>query len=530
MDINRSFSSSWVLLAIVLLFVSCGKNNQQSKNRPNIVYIMGDDFTWQAIGSYASYMDHDNFLKSVTHTPHIDKLRSQGSLLTNVFCTNSICAPSRATIMTGQYSSQNGVYTLSDTLDPGHENVAKDLHSHGYQTAIFGKWHLKARPTGFDYYDVSPGQGKYHNPPLSDSSNWPDGKVYKGFSGHVIANQAIKWLKQRDPDKPFMIMIDFKATHEPFDYPQRFDTLYQGMHMPEPKSLYDFYPNHTTHKFKWQVLDIVGSRFIKYPKRYHAQNFSLKGLNKHQRREKIYQHFIKIFLRSGASLDYNVGRILNFLKNNHLVKNTVTIYTSDQGYFVGEYGTDDKRVMYDPALRMPFIIRYPKEIRAGSILNDMILNIDFAPTLLDYAGVKVPKVMQGRSFRANLRGHTPDNWRTAMYYRYWMHQQHRSAHFGIRTQNYMLMFLYGQNIFHTYGNELPTKPTWEFYDLKKDPLERHDDFNNPKYQTVIKNLKKRLLKLKRQAGDTVMIKTHTLMQKIMSRNFKMFNMDSIRSY
>jgi arylsulfatase A-like enzyme len=513
MNTNRSI---FLMLSAFILLTSCGKQQQQTQSRPNIVFMMGDDHAAAAISSYGSFLD------SVAYTPHIDKLREQGAMLTNMFCTNSICAPSRATIMTGQYSNLNGVYTLKDTLNPNHETVAKSLHRHGYQTAIIGKWHLKSKPQGFDYFNISNGQGNYHNPILRNARNWPKGKTYKGFSTYVFTDLALQWLKQRDKDKPFMLMLDFKATHEPFDYGQKFDTLYQNRKMPEPKSLYTFYPDNASRTFKGWPLEILGRRYVNHPKINRSQGFSLKGLNRHQRREKIYQKFIKDFLRSGATIDDNVGRVLSYLKKHHLTKNTIVIYTADQGYFLGQHGMFDKRFMYDPSLRMPFIIRYPKEIKPGSTIDDIILNIDFAPTFLDYAGVQAPKAIQGRSFRANLQGKTPDNWRTAMYYRYWMHGQRRPANFGIRTQRYALMFFYGQPLTpngYKGKRAQPVKPSWDFYDLQKDPREMHNVYYESKYQSTIKRLKKQLLHLKDQAGDTVIDNEHPVMQKIIEHNF-----------
>jgi arylsulfatase A-like enzyme len=474
---------------------------------------MGDDHTAQAIGAYGGILD------SVAYTPHIDHLRNQGAMLTNVFCTNSICAPSRATIMTGQYSNKNGVYVLRDTLNPKHETVAKSLHRHGYQTALIGKWHLKSKPQGFDYFNISNGQGNYHDPILRNAHNWPEGKTYKGFSTYIFTDMALQWLKQRDPDKPFMLMLDFKATHEPFDYGQKFDTLYQNTKIPEPKTLYNFYPEKTSRTFEGWPLSILGRRYVRRPKINRSHGFSLKGLNRHQRREKTYQKFIKDFLRSGATVDDNVGRVLAYLKKHHMEKNTIVIYTADQGYFLGEHGWFDKRMMYDQALRMPFIIRYPKEIQPGSTVDDMILNTDFAPTFLDYAGVQAPQAMQGRSFRSILQGHTPDNWRTAMYYRYWVQHKRRPAHFGIRTQRYMLMFVYEQPLVKQNRKGEPAKPSWNFYDLKKDPLEVHNLYHDHKYQGTIKHLKKQLLHLKHQAGDTLIDDEHPVMQKIIDNNF-----------
>lgn len=483
----------WVTVGIFSLLSSC--NPQNKKERPNILFIMSDDHTSQAWGIYGSVLD------SVIHAPNIARLRDEGAQLMNAFATNSICTPSRATILTGRYSHQNGVYTLADTLDPGRQTLAHLFRSNGYQTALIGKWHLKSRPAGFDYYNILPGQGRYHNPILRDSSSWPEGKPYEGFSTDVITDLSLGWLKQRDEEKPFMLMTHFKATHEPFNYAGRFDTLYEDIQMPEPESLYNFYPDQTSRTFEGQVLEILGRRFEQNPGRYSSKAFSLEGLDREQARSKIYQKFVKDFLRSGAGIDENIGRLLDFLDRQNLTENTVVIYTADQGYFTGEHGLFDKRIMYEESIRMPFVIRYPNEIEPGIENEDLILNTDFAPLLLDYAGIPVPSYMQGKSFRSNLVGQAPADWRQSMYYRYWMHQQHRPAHFGIRTYRYKLIYFHGQPLRDVYG-EPPTEPAWEFYDLQKDPKERYNAYGDPEYQPVIEKLKSGLFELKQQVGDS----------------------------
>lgn len=480
-------------LSLIVMLSAC-TSREDTRQAPNILFIMSDDHTSQAWSVYSSALD------SVVRTPNIARLREQGAKLTNAFAVNSICVPSRASILTGQYSHRNGVYTLADTLDPEAETVATLLDDHGYQTALVGKWHLKSRPSGFDYYNILPGQGRYHNPVLRDSSNWPEGQAYQGFSTDVITDQSLDWLKNRKKDQPFLLMTHFKATHEPFNYPARYGTLYQDVTMPEPKSLHNFYPEQTDRTFQGQILEILGRRFEQNPERYSISSFSLKGLDRKEARSKIYQKFVKDFLRSGAAIDENIGRLLDYLDRQGLRENTIVIYTADQGYFMGEHGMFDKRMMYEESIRMPFIIRYPKEIEAGSTVDDIILNIDFAPLLLDYAGIRVPESMQGRSFRANLQGQTPDNWRKAFYYRYWMHQQHRPAHLGVRTKRYKLIYLYGQPLRDVYGAS-PTKPSWEFYDLQEDPKELDNRYGESRYKSKIRALKDTLWQLKERAGD-----------------------------
>lgn len=480
---------------MIFCFVLSACQQEPDRKKPNILFIMSDDHTSQTWGIYGSVLD------DIVKTPNIRRLSEEGAQLMNVFATNSICTPSRAAILTGQYSHKNEVYTLSDQIDLEKQTFPQLFKKSGYQSALIGKWHLKTRPSGFDYYNVLPGQGRYFDPILRDSTNWPDGEVFEGFTADVITEQTLQWLKNREKDQPFLMLTHFKATHEPFNYPERFDTLYANTEIPEPESLYDYYPEETTRTFEGQVLEILGRRFEENPERYSADEFSLDGLNQREARHKTYQKFVKDFLRSGAAIDENIGRLLDYLDEEGLAENTIVIYTADQGYFMGEHGLFDKRMMYEESMRMPFVIRYPQEIEAGSINEDIILNTDFAPLLLDYADISVSDDMQGRSFRTNLTNQTPDDWRQQMYYRYWMHQTHRPAHFGIRTKRYKLIYLYGQPLKNGY-DEPATEPTWEFYDLQNDPKELNNLYNDSEYQDQINKLKQQMMQLKEDLGDS----------------------------
>lgn len=494
-------------LLCLLPFLACSPSEPQAE-RPNILFIMSDDHTSQAWGVYGGA------LAEVAKTPNIRRLAEEGMVLDNVFCTNSICTPSRATILTGQYSHRNGVYTLSEALEPDSMNIAKALQAGGYETAIVGKWHLKKQPTGFDYFRVLPGQGRYHDPILKTADNWQDankgGEAHAGFSSDVIGDFSIDWLENRDSEKPFFLMTHFKATHEPFDYPARYDTLYEGREMPEPASLYDFDPATNGRSFLGQKLWILGERWEKASEemkpgkrpRYPGLPFSLAGLDSTQARKKIYQKFVKDFLRSGAAIDDNIGKIMDYLKTSGLDDNTIVIYTADQGYFLGEHGMFDKRMIYEEALRMPFVIRYPKEIKAGSRNEDMILNLDFPALFADYAGIEVPVSMTGSSFRQNLQGQRPADWRTQMYYRYWLHQTNRPAHFGIRNERYKLVFFYGQPLDKPGTHTDTTPPAWEFYDLQADPNEDRNAYGDPAYESVIAEMKSELKQLREETGDT----------------------------
>ncbi len=497
----------YIYTSFLLVIIILGCSTSQLKNvdqRPNIIFVMSDDHTSQAWGVYGGV------LEDYAVNQNIKRIAAEGVVLDKAFCTNSICVPSRASILTGQYSNKNQVYTLTDALQTEQQNVAQLIKKSGYQTALIGKWHLKEKPSGFDYFNVLPGQGRYQNPKLKNNENWQDGKEggkeYKGFSADVIMEESLKWLDQRDKENPFMMMTHFKATHEPFDYPERFKNLFEDDTLPEPISLMDFDPNSSGRSFKGQILEILAERWrqasLKNKDNYPGLPFYTEGLDAIEVRKKTYQKFVKDFLRSAAAIDDNIGKMLNYLDDNGLTENTIIVYTADQGYFLGEHGMFDKRMFLEESARMPFVIRYPKELPAGKRLEDIILNIDFPSLLLDYAEVPQPKTFQGESFRKNLSMDTPDHWRDKMYYRYYAHALNRPAHFGIRTGRYKLIFYYGLSLGlnGTYTNEA-TSPAWEFYDLENDPFELKNQYHDPEFESIIQKLKKDLIQLREQYGD-----------------------------
>lgn len=523
------------LFVIVIVFSwGSGIVVSAKSTRPNILFIMSDDHTWQAIGSYGSH------LKEFCPTPNIDRLASEGALLKNVYCTNSICTPSRASILSGQYSHVNGLMTLEDTWDRDHQpNMAVELQKAGYETAIIGKWHLHSEPIGFDYYKVLPGQGLYFNPLLKEKGKpWKDhnegGEAYEGHSSDVIGNETVKWLKeQRDPDKPFFLMCHFKAPHGLWESAPRFDDLYADDEIPEPHSLFEDNSDRSdgsrdygstvgpTNKIRSRVARMQNDFWPGGP-------LDITGMDEKEQTRAAYQRYLKDYLRCVAGVDENVGRVLAYLKEQGLEDDTLIIYTGDQGMMLGEHDRVDKRWAFEESMRMPFIARYPKEIEPNSINKDIINNVDFAPTLLDFAGIKSPKKMQGSSFRKNLAGNTPKNWRQATYYRYWMHRAHHDvpAHYAIRTQRYKLIFYYGLAL-HPRMNEFwpegaadetteenmhqvsswgATRPEstparLELYDMEKDPYEQQNVIDDPTYTTVAENLKKQLLEIKQNVGD-----------------------------
>jgi arylsulfatase A-like enzyme len=454
---------------------------------PNILYIMSDDHAAHAISAYGS---------RINSTPNIDRLAQGGMRLNNCFCTNSICTPSRAAILTGQYSHRNGVYTLNDPLDGSRDNVAKDLQRAGYQTGMIGKWHLHNDPTGFDYWNILPGQGEYYDPVFIDRGAK---KKHTGYCTDLITDFSIDWLKQRDAKKPFFLMCHHKAPHRPWDPGPKYAHLFDGQTIPEPDNLLDHYEGRarSVANVKMRVGENSTKRDLKVDRP--------AGLEGDALRKWAYQFYIKDYLRCIQSVDDGVGRVLDYLDSADLARNTLVIYTSDQGFFLGDHGWFDKRLMHEESLRMPFLARYPGLIRPASVSNDMVLNIDFAPTFLDFAREKAPAEMQGRSFKGVLEGKKPKGWRESMYYRYWMHNDpdhHVPGLYGIRTKEFVLIYYYGKPLGMKGAFPPDTAPEWEMYDLRKDPREMHNVYADPAYAATVKKLKSELNRLQKEAGDT----------------------------
>lgn len=506
----RILSLFLVLFFSIFAVVGCGSGQAQKKSPPNILFILSDDHTAQAWGIYGG------ILEDYVHAPNIRQLASEGCVLENCLVSNSICTPSRASILTGQYSHVNGVKTLGAGFTPEHYHIAKLLSAGGYQTSVIGKWHLQTEPTGFDYYCVLPGQGRYWNPVLKTKENWghylEGGQEYKGFSTDVIADMCIDWIENRDPSKPFLAMCHFKATHEPFDYPDRHKDLYRDVDIPIPESFYDSGPETTGRSFVGQSIDNLQKRYLDASKNpdqrrdfqhYPDLPFSVDGLDSEKARMKTYQKFVKDFMRCGAAIDDNIGKLMAYLEEAGLAENTVVIYTADQGYFLGEHGWFDKRLIYEESIHMPFVIRYPREVLAGTRNKDIIENVDFSALFADYAGLEYPESMQGRSFRENLKGNTHEDWREYGYYRYWQHQSVRPGHFGIRGKRYKLAFFYGNGLksnAYTEGEEPGSY--WDFFDLEKDPHELYNAYADPQYGDIIKGMKEELRHQRELLGDT----------------------------
>lgn len=522
--------------ALLFLLFGFGACTTDELQKPNIIFIMSDDHTTQAFGIYGSR------LAGLNPTPTLDKIATEGIIFDNCFVTNSICTPSRATILTGQYSQANGVLDLEGNLPTQNQYLPQEMNALGYETAVIGKWHLKNQPN-FDYYNVltqNGQQGSYFDPYLTDSDmhyvplygmpNY-EGKQYMGHSSDVITDISIDWLKnKRNKNKPFFLMHQFKAPHDDFEHAPRYKDYLADTFIPEPESLYNR-KNHGSvgiHGEKDALVHDIGSSISKrntirhmgmriwskkFTKRanpeFDPKAIDLDGMSEDEYTSATYQQYLKRYLRCVKGVDDNVARLIKTLKEEGLYDNTIIVYTGDQGFMLGEHDYIDKRWMYEESLRMPFFVRYPKKIKAGMRTDAIINNTDFAPTLIALAGGDVPQYMQGNSFKDILEtGKEPKDWQQDTYYRYWMHMAHahaNPAHFGIRTKRYKLIFYYGKYWADTdnpnvewntesWGNRFTfhTPPAWEFYDLEKDPKEMNNAYNEPQYKEIIEKLKEQL--------------------------------------
>lgn len=498
------------LAALIFAVILTGfAEAQQEKARPNIIFLFSDDHATEAISAYSG--------GRLNHTPGIDRLANEGMLFNRSFCANSICGPSRATILTGKHSHKNGFLNNENARFDGSQlTFPKLLREAGYTTSIIGKWHLVSEPTGFDYWEVLPGQGSYYNPDFiqMDGSK----KRRMGYCSDIITDRAIDWLENgRDPDKPFMLMCQHKAPHRNWAPPARHLTRFDDRDLPVPETLFDDYANRS----KWLAeneMSIANDFFWGHDMKFHGESLFpehfRKGIANGEydrmtpaqqalwdaaygpKNEKLiaamnagemsaeeiikwkYQRYIKDYLRTVQAMDDAIGRLLEYLDANNLVENTIVIYSSDQGFYLGEHGWYDKRWMFEESLEMPFLVRWPGVIDGGSRSETMIQNIDYAPTFLDIAGLEIPEEMQGRSFLPTLRqqGATPEDWREAIYYAYYGERTHNVArHDGVRTERYKLLFF-------------PKNREWQLFDLREDPREMRSVHDDPAYAEVMVRL------------------------------------------
>lgn len=525
MDRNSKLSMVALALAVSATAVLLNAvKTVAAAERPNILFIFTDDHAPHAIGAYGGW------LKEVNPTPNIDRLASQGMLFRNSFCTNSICGPSRAVIQTGKHSHINGFMQNGNRFDGSQQTFPKLLQKTGYQTAMIGKWHLGTDPQGFDHWQVLPGQGDYYNPDFLT----PDGRTrIEGYCTDIVTDLAIDWLKENGGgEKPFMLMCQHKAPHRCWMPPLRHLTLYDDVDLPEPPTLFDDYEDNAS-PARYQEMEIDRHMHLGYdlfvtpyetlyqtvkapeskatdrsgfrnlqkmtpaqrrawdaayePKNsaFHKANLTGKDLIRWK-----YQRYMKNYLRCIKGVDESVGRLMDYLKQSGLDENTIVVYCSDQGFYLGDHGWYDKRWMYEESLKMPFIVKWPGTTKPGSVNTDLIQNLDYAETFLDVAGAEIPADMQGHSLVPLLKGERPADWRDAIYYHYFEYPSvHMVArHNGIRTSRYKLIHFYQFD-------------EWEFYDLEKDPDELTNQYGNPQYADTIAQLKHDLEHLRADYKD-----------------------------
>ena len=489
-------------LALFVLFValcSIARPARAADERPNILFIMSDDHGYQAISAYGSNRNQ---------TPNIDRLAKEGMRFDRAFVTNSICGPSRAVILTGKYSHLNGFHDNSGrAFFYGKQQTApKLLQAAGYNTAVIGKWHLNSDPTGFDYWHILLGQGPYYNPRMKTA----DGLVnHEGYTTDIITDLTLEWLKnKRDKEKPFFLMYQHKAPHRNWQPAPRYLDKYKDVTVPEPETLFDDYSGRTKPAAENQMsvanhltrsdlkLDpppgLTPEQLDTFTKAYAEENkaFEEARLEGKERTKWQYQRYVKDYLRCVDAVDENVGRVLDYLDESGLAKNTVVFYTSDQGWYLGEHGWYDKRWMYEESFRTPLLVRWPGKAEAGSVSKKMVMNLDFAETFLDIAGLTVPDDMQGESIVPILQGRETPDWRKSVYYHYYEFPQphYVHPHTGVRTDRFKLIHFY-------------TIDAWELFDLDKDPQELKSVYGDPAYADVVADMKQELKRLKEQYKD-----------------------------
>ena len=522
--IHYTIAQFKVMIKYILVFCSTlllagsslGQSAKKEQKRPNIVFIFSDDHALKAIGAYGS---------TINETPNIDKLAKEGMLFHHAMVTNSICGPSRAVILTGKYSHINGMATNGHDVrfNGAQMTFPKLLREAGYQTAVVGKWHLNSDPTGFDFWKVLPGQGEYYNPDFLT----PKGRErLPGYVTNIITNESLQWLEARDKDKPFLLMVQHKAPHRSWLPAPEHLNDYNDKTFPEPATLFDTYDGRASaaRNQKMEIgrdMNLFADNKVfairknqqdnpdgqygrmtpeqrqQMEEAYRAENEAF--LKKRPEGKELvrwkYQRYMKDYLRSVASVDESVGEVLDYLKKADLEENTIVVYSSDQGFYLGEHGWFDKRWMYEESLHTPLVVRWPGVVKPGAQNRDMVLNLDFGETLLDAAGIKIPEEMQGKSLVPLLKGQTPKDWRKEVYYHYVESERPHfvAKHFGIRTEGHKLIYYY----------ELGE---WELFDLKLDPQEIKSRYNDPAYAGVVKDLKAKLKKLQQEYKDPVVDK------------------------
>ncbi len=504
------------LLAVFSILTSCNNSSRSEKSkeentvsqRPNIIFIMADDHATQAISAFG------HPVSQLAPTHNIDRIAENGAKFINNFCTNSICGPSRAVILTGKFSHINGFRMNGEKFDGSQPTLPKYLRQSGYETAIIGKWHLDGEPQGFDYWNILKDQGNYYNPDFIHNG---DTTVVEGYATDLITNMAIDWLKEnRDPEKPFFLMVHHKAPHRNWMPPLRYIHKYDSVNFPIPETYFskhedqvaaqeqlqtiyeDMYEGHdlkmTVSKgsdslrhnpWKTDFNRMTPEQRKEWDAAYREKNnaFFDQNLSGRELAKWKFQRYMRDYMGCIAAVDDGVGKILDYLKENNLSENTIVVYTTDQGFFLGEKGFFDKRFMYEQSLEMPLLVQYPAKVKSGITIDALTQNLDFAPTFLDFAGVEIPGDMQGKSLKPLLLGNgNQEDFRNAIYYHYYdfpaFHMVKRQ--YGIRTNRYKLIHFYDDI------------DTWELYDLEKDPQEENNLYNDPLYSEVQNKMHERL--------------------------------------
>jgi arylsulfatase A-like enzyme len=458
--------------------------------RPNIIMMLADDHAAHAMSCYGSELND---------TPQLDRLAAGGMRFDDCFCTNSICTPSRATILTGTYSHVNGVTTLATLFDARQETFPALLRAAGYQTAVIGKWHLGHGgihdPRGFDHWEVLPDQGDYRDPELLSAAG---SRVVRGYTTTVLTDLALEWLEATDPRRPFLLLLHHKAPHRPWVPDTAHAALFDGVDLPVPPTFDDDHRHHAraARTARMRIDRDLGLEDLKAT--------PPSGLSPADEKRWRYQRYMEDYLRCVASIDDNTGRVLDWLDATGRADDTMVIYSSDQGFFLGDHGWYDKRFMYEESLRMPLLWRWPGVVEPGSTNDDLVLNTDVAPTLLAAAGLAPTPRMQGRSLLPLLRGERPTDWRTSLYYRYWMHLDsiHRvEAHAGVRTRDRKLVYYYGDGAGQPGSSDEVLPPAWELFDLDADPYELRSVHDDPAYAGDLRRMRDELRRLAAALGD-----------------------------
>ena len=522
---NQNLIKSVAILTAGMGIFGCSASKQKEAQKPNIFYIMSDDHAYQAISAYGY---------GINQTPNIDRIAKEGAIFTRACVTNSLCAPSRAVLLTGKHSFKNGKVDNVQPFNWDQDNFPKLLQANGYQTAMIGKIHLDGIPQGFDFSMVLPGQGNYYNPDFLI-----DGKKVrkKGYVTEIITNTALDWLKnKRDPNKPFCLLYHQKAPHREWMPAEKYYKKYTKMEFKEPSTLFDDFKGRGTAAKEAEMNILKYQNWAGDSKLYpevmkelgikETSGWGINAFNNNTGRmdeaqkaawdsvyrpineefKKLYpkiksddkalmhwrfERYMQDYLACIASVDEGVGELLDYLDKAGLADNTIVVYTSDQGFYMGEHGWFDKRFMYKESFRTPLLVRYPKEIKPGTKIDNLVQNLDFAPTFLDYAGVKAPDAMQGESFRDLVSGKT-NKFRDFAYYTYYeypsIHMVKR--HYGVATKRYKLIHFY-------YDID-----EWELYDLEKDPHEMQNVYDDPAYADVREMMHKKLDYARNYYGDS----------------------------